>query len=195
VFERFTPDQLTVLLRNLLDEGISIRDLRAILEALLSVSGTTSVDMNRYIVFLPQGQNLYPLGGDQGLQALTMDNYTDAVRMSLKKYISYKYTRGSGSLLVYLMDPQTEKRFADAGKPLSDKEKESFIQAVEKEIDLRSAVAKSPTILTSIEVRRSIRNALKAKFSSLAVLSYQELSPETNIQPLARVSWIPTGQD
>jgi type III secretory pathway component EscV len=195
VLAKFTVDQLTVLLRKLLDEGISIRDMRALSEALLAVSGTTSVDMNRYIVFQPQGQNLYPLGGDQDSSALTMDNYTDAVRTSLKKYISYKYTRGSGTLLVYLMDPQTERRFADTSRPFSDQEKEKFIQAVEGEVDLRSSVSQGPTILTSMEVRRAIRNALKTRFPNIAVLSYQELSPETNIQPLARVSWIPTGQD
>ncbi|HEX7335340.1 MAG TPA: FHIPEP family type III secretion protein [Pyrinomonadaceae bacterium] len=193
VLAKFTIDQLTVLLRNLLDEGISIRDLRAILEALLSVSGTIGIDMSRYIVFMPQAQSLYPLSGE-GLPALTMDNYTDAVRMSLKRYISYKYTRGSGTLLVYLMDPQTEKRFTDTGQPLSDKEKEEFIQAIEGEINTRSEIAQSSTILTSTEVRRAIRNTLKEKFPNLAVVSYQELLPETNIQPLARVSWIPAAE-
>ena len=191
VLKRFTYHQLTVLFKNLLDEGISIRDVRAILEGLLSVTGTTDVDMSRYIVFLPQGQNLYPLPGDQGLQGLTMENYTDAVRMSLKKHISHKYTRGNATLLVYLMDPQSEKRFADISKPLSDEEKVSFMDVVESEVGLRTAISQNATILTSMEVRRGIRNALKERFTNLAVISYQELSPETNIQPLARISWIP----
>jgi flagellar biosynthesis component FlhA/tetratricopeptide (TPR) repeat protein len=189
VLKRFTVPQLTVLFKNLLDEGISIRDVRAILEGLLSVTGTTDVDMSRYIVFLPQGQNLYPLPGGQGLQGLTMENYTDAVRMSLKKYISHKYTRGNSSLLVYLMDPQSEKRFADISRPLSDEEKVSFMDAVESEA--KTAISKNAPILTSIEVRRAIRNALKERFFNMAVISYQELSPETNIQPQARISWIP----
>ena len=191
VLKRFSIEQLTELFKNQLDEGISIRDLRATLEGLLSVTSTTGVDMGRYIVFLPQGQNLYPLLGDPGLQALTMDNYTDAVRMSLKKYISNKYRRGASSLLVYLMDPQAEKRFADISRPLSDEEKVSFMDAVESELRSRSALPQSATILTSMEVRRAIRNALKERFFNLAVISYQELSPETNIQPLARISWIP----
>ena len=191
VLTRFTFDQLTLLLKNLLDEGISIRDLRAIMEGLLSVRGTTGVDMSRYIVFLPQGQSLYPLAGDPGLRALTMENYTDAVRMSLKKYISHKYTRGSSTLLVYLMDPESEKRFADTSRPLSDEEKVSFMDAVEIEVGSRTAISESATILTSMEVRRAIRNALKERFFNIAVISYQELAPETNIQPLARISWIP----
>ena len=123
---------------------------------------------------------------------MTADDYSEAVRLFSKKYISYKYTRGSSSLSVFLMDPQIEKRLSQFDDPLTDEEKSRLIEAVEKEFKGAVNVVQTTTILTSMEVRRALREVLKRKFPNLVVLSYQELAPETNIQPIARISWIET---
>ena len=42
---------------------------------------------------------------------------------------------------------------------------------------------------STIEVRAILRDLLKYEFPTLAVLAYQELSPNLNIQPIARISF------
>jgi len=44
-------------------------------------------------------------------------------------------------------------------------------------------------LLTGMEIRRTVRKLIETSFPNLAVLSYQELSPDLNIQPIARISW------
>jgi len=46
-----------------------------------------------------------------------------------------------------------------------------------------------PVLLTNFDTRRSLRRLLEHEFPDLAVLSYQELPADTNVQPIARISW------
>ena len=48
--------------------------------------------------------------------------------------------------------------------------------------------AQQPVIVTDMELRRFVRKMVELEFSNLAVLSYQELTPELNIQPIGRIS-------
>ncbi len=191
VTERYSVEELTAVLRNLLDEEISTRDMRGILEALLAISGSATVDFSRYIVFAPQAQNVCPLQSASSLKRLGPNEFSEAARTFMKRYMSHKYLRGMGTLLVYLVDPQIEKRFADLESPLTPEEKTKFIEAVRSTVNGGTA-AQNNSILTSSEVRRAIRELIKEQFPRLPVLSYSELSPETNIQPLARISWAQT---
>ena len=61
-------------------------------------------------------------------------------------------------------------------------------KAVREEVGSLPPTAQNPVILTSTAVRRKLRRMLVHEFPRLAVLSYQELSPDMNIQPLARIS-------
>jgi type III secretion protein V len=106
----------------------------------------------------------------------------------MKRYISYKYTRGNSTLPVYLIAPEIEARLNQIeAQPLNNEERGKLIGGVLKEA--RYSPSAIPVILTSIETRRVLRKLLEREFPWLAVLSYQELSPEMNIQPLARISW------
>jgi type III secretory pathway component EscV/tetratricopeptide (TPR) repeat protein len=189
---RFSVEQICLVLINLLAEEISIRDQRSILESLLSINGTTDVDLNRYIVLTPPAQNLCPITGNRGLRDLTMAECTDVVRTSLKKYITYKYTKGVNTLNVYLIDREIEGRLADTARSLTAEEKESFIEGVKFAIGDLPATAQNPILLTSMDVRRAVKDLIKLDFPDLAVLSYQELSPDTSIQRLGWITWSPT---
>ena len=48
--------------------------------------------------------------------------------------------------------------------------------------------AQDPVVLTTALIRYRLRKALRGAFPRLSVLSYQELSPDMNIQPIARIS-------
>jgi type III secretion protein V len=163
-----SPFQLTDILRRLVEEEISIRDLRSILQA-LAEWGQVEHDT----VML-----------------------TEYVRAALKRYISHKYTRGQNTLIVYLLDPQIEEtvrssiQHTSSGSYLALEPEitQEILSAVRTEVGSLPPTAQNPVILTTMEIRRYFRKLVELEFPHLAVLSYQELSPDMNIQPIARIS-------
>jgi type III secretion protein V len=163
-----SPFQLTDILRRLVEEEISIRDLRSILQS-LAEWGQVEHDT----VML-----------------------TEYVRSALKRYISHKYTRGQNTLIVYLLDPQIEEtvrssiQHTSSGSYLALEPEitQEILSAVRTEVGSLPPTAQNPVILTTMEIRRYFRKLVELEFPHLAVLSYQELSPDMNIQPIARIS-------
>jgi type III secretion protein V len=161
--------KLTDILGRLVEEEISIRDLRGILQAIAE-----------------QGQ----LEADSVM-------LTEHVRSSLKRYVSHKYARGTNTLVVYLLDPQIEDAIRSSIKrtsagthlALEPDIAQEIVQAVKNECGHLPPTAQRPVILTSMDIRRYVRKLLEYEFNPpFSVVSYQELSPELNIQPVARIS-------
>ena len=121
---------------------------------------------------------------------------TEYVRAALKRYISHKYTRGQNTLIVYLLDPQIEEtvrssiQHTSSGSYLALEPEitQEILSAVRTEVGSLPPTAQNPVILTTMEIRRYFRKLVELEFPHLAVLSYQELSPDMNIQPIARIS-------
>lgn len=163
-----SPFQLTDIMRRLVEEEISIRDLRSILQA-LAEWGQVENDT----VML-----------------------TEYVRNALKRYISHKFTRGGNTLVVYLLDPQIEEtvrssiQHTQSGSflALEPEITQEMLTAVRNEVGNLPPTAQNPVILTTMEIRRYFRKLIELEFPHLAVLSYQELSPDMNIQPIARIT-------
>ena len=163
-----SPFQLTDILRRLVEEEVSVRDLRNILQALAEWG---------------------PVENDTVM-------LTEYVRAALKRYISHKYTRGQSTLIVYLLDPQIEEtvrssvQHTSSGSYLALEPEitQEILSAVRNEVGNLPPSAQQPVILTTMEIRRYFRKLVELEFPHLAVLSYQELSPEMNIQPIARIS-------
>ncbi len=165
---RLVPLQkLTEILRRLVQEQVSIKDLRTILEA-LSEWGQTEKDT----VLL-----------------------TEYVRSSLKRYISYKYSLGQSVLSVYLLDPEIEDMVRGAIKQtsagsylaLDPDSVQLILHAMRATIKPTPAGGQPPVLLTAIDVRRFVRKLIEGEFPDLSVVSYQEIVPEIRIQPLGRV--------
>ncbi|QSQ16753.1 type III secretion system export apparatus subunit SctV [Myxococcus landrumensis] len=161
--------KLTDILQRLVEEEISIRDLRGILQALAEYG---QVEADNVML-------------------------TEHVRASQRRYISHKYARGSGTLVVYLLDPNIEEAIrgsikrtsAGAHLALEPELAQEIVQAVRTECGHLPPSAQRPVILTAMDIRRYVRKLLEYEFNpSFSVLSYQELSPELNIQPVARIS-------
>jgi type III secretion protein V len=161
--------KLTDILGRLVEEEISIRDLRGILQA-LAEHGQIEADS----VML-----------------------TEHVRSSLKRYVSHKYARGTNTLVVYLLDPQIEDAIRSSIKrtsagthlALEPDIAQEIVQAVKNECGHLPPTAQRPVILTAMDIRRYVRKLLEYEFNPpFSVVSYQELSPELNIQPVARIS-------
>ncbi len=186
VMERYHILTLTHVLRVLLAEEISIRDLRSILEAMLELNGTHDEELGRYIVFSVSEAHLAP--SSRRVDQLTAGEIADYVRSALKRYISHKYTRGNNTLIVHLMDPAVESRLREPTR-LDSQERELLLEAVESEIGSLPPASQNPVILTTTCVRSKLRQAVALEYPRLAVLSYLELNPDMNIQPIARIGW------
>lgn len=165
---RLVPLQkLTEILRRLVQEQVSIKDLRTVLEA-LSEWGQTEKDT----VLL-----------------------TEYVRSSLKRYISYKYSLGQSLLSVYLLDPEIEDMVRGAIKQtsagsylaLDPDSVQLILHSMRNTIQPTPSGGQPPVLLTAIDVRRFVRKLIEGEFPELAVVSYQEIVPEIRIQPLGRV--------
>jgi type III secretion protein V len=161
--------KLADILGRLVEEEISVRDLRGILQA-LAEHGQTEADS----VML-----------------------TEHVRSSLKRYVSNKYARGTSTLIVYLLEQQIEEAIRSSIKrtsagthlALEPDIAQEIVQAVKNECGHLPPTAQRPVILTSMDIRRYVRKLLEYEFNPpFSVVSYQELSPELNIQPVARIS-------
>lgn len=165
---RLVPLQkLTEIFRRLVQEQISIKDLRTILEALSEWAQT-----EKDTVLL-----------------------TEYIRSSLKRYISYKYSLGQTVLSVYLLDPEIEDMIRGAIKQtsagsylaLDPDSVQLILHAMRSVIVPTPPGGQPPVLLTAIDVRRFSRKLIEGDFPDLPVVSYQEIVPEIRIQPLGRV--------
>src|SRR3990167_8608308 len=162
-----TLQKLTEILRRLVQEQISIKDIRTILEALSEWAQT-----EKDTVLL-----------------------TEYVRSSLKRYISYKYSLGQSVLSVYLLDPEIEDIVRGAVKQtsagsylaLDPDSVQLILHAMRSTIQETPAGGQPPVLLTEIGVRRFVRKLIEGEFPELGVISFQEIVPEIRIQPLGRV--------
>jgi type III secretion protein V len=165
---RLVPLQrLTEIFKRLVQEQVSIKDLRTILEA-LSEWGQTEKDT----VIL-----------------------TEYVRSSLKRYISYKYSLGQTVLSVYLLDPEIEDMVRGAIKQtsagsylaLDPDSVQLILQAMRQVIVPTPQGGQPPVLLTAIDVRRFVKKLIEQEFPDLPAISYQEVVSEIRIQPLGRI--------
>ncbi len=165
---RLVPLQrLTEILRRLIQEQVSIKDLRTILESLSEWAQT-----EKETVLL-----------------------TEYVRSSLKRYISYKYSQGQTVLSVYLLDPEIEDMVRGAIKQtsagsylaLDPDSVQLILHAMRNTIAQTPPEGQPPVLLTAIDVRRYVRKLIEGEFPDLPAVSYQEIVPEIRIQPLGRI--------
>jgi type III secretion protein V len=121
---------------------------------------------------------------------------TEHIRAAMRRYISFRYALGSETLFVYLLDPEIEDvirgaiRRTSTGSFLSldPTIAHDILDAIRREIADQPPTAQQPVIVTDMELRRFVRKMVELEFQNLSVLSYQELTPELNIQPIGRIS-------
>ena len=123
---------------------------------------------------------------------------TEHIRAGLKRYITHRYAGQNNTLAVYLLDPEIEDLVRNAIRStekgnylaLEPEVTQEIVESVGKEIAAHPFPpgARPPVILTTAEIRRYFRKIIELEFPQLATLSYQELSENLRIQPIARVS-------
>lgn len=167
--QRVLPVQkITEVFQRLVQEEVSIRNLRTILQALIE-------------------------WGQKEKEAVLLTEY---VRASLKRYISYKFSRGQNILAVYLLEPSLEEKIrkavrqtsAGAYLALEPMTVKALLTSVRREVGDILETNQRPVLLTSLDVRRYTRKLIEQEFYELPVLSHQELTEEITIQPLGRIA-------
>ncbi len=160
--------ELQKVLQNLLQEGISIRDLLTIMETLADYSPTTR----------------------------DTDILTEYVRQSLKRAISTKYFPSHETTNVVTLDPKVEQEIMGSVKQtesgaflnLDPNRSRAIIDAVGKEIQKLENLGKSPIIITSPIVRMYFRRLTEDYYRELVVVSYNEVEPNVELQSVGMVT-------
>ncbi|MBB3950341.1 type III secretion system export apparatus subunit SctV [Aureimonas jatrophae] len=158
---------ITDVLQRLVSEEISIRDMRTILEALVT-------------------------WGQREKDPIVLSEH---VRGALSRYITHKFSGGQNVIPAFLLSKEIEDAVRGAVRQtsgasylaLSPDIHREMITAMKQVVGTPGGRAMSPVILTPMDIRRFMRKIVERDFPSLAVLSYQELSPSANIQPLERI--------
>lgn len=185
--QRIGMPTLLRVLEGILMEGLSIRDLRGICESLLAVDSIMAVDEGKLIVFFPPITNICVVPQEKPLEDIDDTDYLRCVRMAMKAHFSAHHAP-NGNMVVYLVDPQLEQRITATDVPLTEEERRNLLDAVEAEIGSVVPTAQRVPILTTAQSRRQLWMLIEREFHRYPVLTYSELSPDINIQPLARIS-------
>lgn len=165
---RLLPTQrIAEIFQRLVQEQVSIRDLRSILEALIEWS--------------PKEKDTVML--------------TEYVRSALKRQISYMYSKGQNMLPAILMDPSVEETIrkavrqtsAGAFLALDPDTTQRFLRGVTQAAGDYQSNTQRPVLMASMDIRRYVRRLIEAEHYSLPVVSYQEVTPEISIQPVSRI--------
>ena len=166
--QKGVPLQKTAdVLRRLLDEAVSIRNLRAVLEALVEWGGKEQ---------------------DPVLLA-------EYVRTSLGRQICYSYADANKVLAAVIFEKEAEDLVRGAIRQtsvgsflaLDERSTEALIGALRRTLERKSGEQAKLIVLTSLDVRRYVRSLLQKNGFDLAVLSYQDLVAEFSVQPIGTI--------
>lgn len=167
--QRIVPLQKTSeIFQRLVSEGVSVRNMRTILTALI----------------------------DWGQKEKDTVLLTEYVRGALKRQICYRYSSGMNILPAYVLTPELEDtvrnaiRQTSAGSylALDPRVTKQIVDKVRKAMGDVSRQPRKPVLLTSMDIRRYMRKIIEVECQDLPVLSYQELTTEIAVQPLAKVA-------
>jgi type III secretion protein V len=157
---------LTDVLRRLVEERVSVRDLRGILESLSTVAATEKDPLN----------------------------LAEYVRSQLRRAITFRLTAGSGQLDVVLLDALLEDtvRRAITRTPsgafltLPPHAARDVLGSIRRAVHDLVAAKRPIVILTQPDVRRFVRKLVEPELPDASVVSFAELLPEVALKPVAR---------
>ncbi len=181
VFSRTTPKMVDELVpnllsmsevlkvfRNLLREGISVRDLRTVLESLLELAPSTK----------------------------DPEQLTEMTRQRLARQITANHIGPDGAVSAIVLDPTVEEMLlrtlrdiaSGAGGALDPGQARLLSQRLEKAVESVRNQGLRPVLVTRADLRRFVRTFAEQRATAITVLSYREIEPNVPIRPIATVS-------
>jgi len=173
VVEELVPEKMGYgeiqrVLRNLLREGVSIRNVPAILEVL----------------------------ADNVARTKDVDTLTELVRQRLGRALVEKYTDSEGRLHAVTLDPEIENRIAtavsgggtevDAGS-VSPAYLQRLMESVGDSIAQATRGGHEVVLLVRSSVRRFLNELVRSSLPKVSVLSYNEVVPARSVETAAVV--------
>jgi flagellar biosynthesis protein FlhA len=173
VVSEVVPDVLSLgevqrVLQALLREGVSIRDLGSILEAI----------------------------GDKARLTRDPAMLAEYARQALGRTIVAPFLDAEGSLKVIALDPQTEQAMAEALVQTADGEflamdpaqAAQLVDGAAAQVELAMAMGQRPVLLCSARVRRHLRSLCEQRLPQLAVCSYNEIPAGIGVETSGVIS-------
>ena len=160
--------EIQKVLQNLLEEGISIRDLVTILETLADHAAVTR----------------------------DPDILTEYARRGLKRAISSKYFTVGEVTNVVTVDPAIEQEIMNSVKnteqgsylSLDPERSKKIVEALGNELKKLEDMGKNPIVITSPIVRMYFRNLAKDYYKDIIVISYNEVESNVELQSVGMVT-------
>jgi type III secretion protein V len=155
-----TDARVTAVLRDLASDGVSIRNMRRIVDLLVEHARSARDD------------------------CLLMQR----VRGGLSRMIADKYARGTDTVVVYLVDGKIEQIASALTRCPTDAQIEAVLTAVRTEQAFLPPTAQRPAILTTARARPMLRDIVRSEFPRIPVICFEDLPGAVNVQPVARIS-------
>jgi len=165
---------VTKVLKNLLREKLPIRNLVTILETI----------------------------ADYGALTKDPDVLTEYVRASLSDIITANYKQNSGQVTIATFEPQLEDKisgFVKGGSGqafnlgFSPAEVNKIFDSIGEKVQAMLAEGSRPALLVSPQIRRYVKSFIDQVLPDVSVLSYAELTSDTNLKSVGAVRY-PNGQ-
>jgi type III secretory pathway component EscV len=190
LLERFTPTYIVNVLRALVREGVSIRDLRSVMEAMLEINGGLPGVPRGWTVVTPAVARLsrWPV---ERPEDLSPEQCADTVRTAMKRYITHQFAK-AGDVAVLETSESMETRLRECGTPIGDQEREMLRAAVATQLQ-EGKLTDRPVILTAFDLGRRLREAIEIEFPYVPVLRREELEGGVVWRDHRVMSW-PAGQ-
>jgi flagellar biosynthesis protein FlhA len=165
--EIMTLGTVLKVLQNLLREGVSVRDLRTILETLAEFGPTTK---------------------DSEL-------LTEYARQSLYRSITEKVKGATGEVALFNVDPSLEQLVArsiihtESGSQanLDAKVVQTILSSLNEKIEEATSQGEKMVVLCSPPIRRAFKKLTEKFIPNMIVVSHNELSPDVNVRSLGTV--------
>jgi type III secretion protein V len=157
---------ISEVLRQLAQERVSLRNIRAVLEAVVAA----------------------PIGNANEVRSIA--SLVQASRQGLRRAITRQHANSHGEVAAFILDPMVEDVLRDSLARGGDN------AAVEPDLiddvltGARTAFGNvlNPVVLTSSRIRRSLWKLLSAEIPDVTVISYDELLPDTQIETMGYIS-------
>ncbi|MFK7988942.1 MAG: flagellar biosynthesis protein FlhA [Sandaracinaceae bacterium] len=150
--------EVVAVLRQLLSEGIAVRDLRSIFECL----------------------------ADHGRDIKDANQLTERVRERLARHITTRFRDDAGRVSARVLDPSAASAFRDGG--LDATRAQAVLASLDGASRAFAGVTTPPAVLCAPDVRRAVHEFLSRRVPGLSVLSYREIDSSATIRSLGVVS-------
>ena len=166
------PSQISIvvlqrILQSLLSEGVSIRDLPGVLEAISELSSNTN----------------------------NVQKLTEHVRVRLAKQLCNANTNESGYIPILVLSPNWEQTIAEHIVGEGDNKQivlppsklHEFVADVNREYEKYASIGENPVILTSALVRPFVRKIIERVKPTAVIMSQNEIHSKAKIKTLAQI--------